>query len=85
MNTNYCSWVLTTPNGTSGYKVTGAKELSAPTTFKGLDGEPCGVTGGMYKWNPIPSTPRILSTSVDAKSENGKLNVIIKAEARPIE
>lgn len=59
--------------------------LAAPTTFVGTDGTPCGVTGGDYIWNPIPATPRIISTSVDAKSEAGKLKVTIKAEARPIE
>jgi hypothetical protein len=59
--------------------------LAAPETYKGTDGTPCGVTGGDFPWNPIPATPRIISTSVDAKSEAGKLKVTIKAEARPIE
>ena len=60
-------------------------ELADPTTYVGTDGTPCGVTGGDFPWNPIPATPRILSTSVDAKSEAGKLKVTIKAEARPLE
>ena len=60
-------------------------ELADPTTYVGTDGTPCGVTGGDFPWNPIPATPRILSTSVDAKFEAGKLKVTIKAEARPLE
>lgn len=59
--------------------------LAAPTTYVDAEGSPCGVTGGDFPWNPIPATPRIISTSVDAKSEAGKLKVTIKAEARPIE
>ena len=59
--------------------------LAEPTKYVGSDGTPCGVTGGDFPWNPIPATPRIISTSVDAKSEAGKLKVTIKAEARPIE
>ena len=60
-------------------------ELANPDTYVGTDGTPCGVTGGNFPWNPIPSTPRIISTSVDSKSEPGKLKVSIKAEARPLE
>ena len=59
--------------------------LADPETYVGTDGTPCGVTGGNFPWNPIPSTPRIISTSVDSKSEPGKLKVSIKAEARPLE
>lgn len=59
--------------------------LAEPTTYVGLDGTPCGVTGGDFPWNPIPATPRILSTSVDAKTTPGTLKVSIKAEARPLE
>ena len=59
--------------------------LADPTTYVDAEGTPCGVTGGEFPWNPIPATPRIISTSVDAKSEAGKLKVTIKAEARPIE
>lgn len=59
--------------------------LAAPTVYVDAEGSPCGVTGGDFPWNPIPATPRITSTSVDAKSEAGKLKVTIKAEARPIE
>lgn len=60
-------------------------KLADGTTYVGTDGSPCGVTGGDYPWNPIPATPRIIQTSVDAKSEAGKLKVTVKAEARPIE
>lgn len=60
-------------------------ELNEPTRFVGTDGTPCGVTGGDYPWNPIPSTPRIISTSVDSKATPGKLKVNIKAEARPLD
>ena len=59
--------------------------LADPTAYVDAEGTPCGVTGGEFPWNPIPATPRIISTSVDAKSEAGKLKVTIKAEARPIE
>lgn len=59
--------------------------LANPTKYVDSDGTPCGVTGGDFPWNPIPATPRIYETSVDAKSEAGKLKVAIKAEARPIE
>ena len=59
--------------------------LKNPTAYVGVDGTPCGVTGGNFPWNPIPATPRILSTSVDAKTTPGTLKVSIKAEARPIE
>ena len=59
--------------------------LADPTKYVDSDGTPCGVTGGDFPWNPIPATPRIYETSVDAKSEAGKLKVTIKAEARPIE
>ncbi len=60
-------------------------ELADPTTYVGTDGTPCGVTGGDFPWNPVPATPRIISTSVDAKTTPGTLKVSIKAEARPIE
>ena len=62
-------------------------DLTTPYTgtYKGTDGTPCGVTGGDFPWNPIPATPRILSTSVDAKTTPGTLKVSIKAEARPLE
>ena len=59
--------------------------LADPTTYVGTDGSPCGVTGGDFPWNPIPATPRILSTSVDAKTTPGTLKVSVKAEARPLE
>lgn len=59
--------------------------LADPTKYVDSDGTPCGVTGGAFPWNPIPATPRIYETSVDAKSEAGKLKVTVKAEARPIE
>ena len=58
-------------------------ELAEPEKFVGDDGTPVGVTGGEYPWNPIPSTPRIVSSSIDSKSVAGKLKVNIKAEARP--
>ena len=60
-------------------------ELADPTTYVGIDGTPCGVTGGDFPWNPIPATPRIFSTSVDAKTTPGTLKVSVKAEARPLE
>lgn len=59
--------------------------LAEPTKYVDADGATCGVTGGDFPWNPIPATPRIIKTSVDAKSEAGKLKVTVKAEARPIE
>lgn len=59
-------------------------ELAEPEKFVGDDGTPVGVTGGEYPWNPIPSTPRIVSSSIDSKSVAGKLKVNIKAEARPV-
>ena len=59
--------------------------LAEPTVYVDAEGTPCGVTGGDFPWNPIPATPRILSTSVDAKTTPGTLKVSIKAEARPIE
>ncbi len=58
-------------------------EFAEPDKFLGDDGTPVGVTGGDYPWNPIPSTPRIVSSSIDSKSVAGKLKVNIKAEARP--
>ena len=67
-------------------KETGAPrtwELAEPEKFVGGDGTPVGVIGGEYPWNPIPSTPRIVSSSIDSKSVAGKLKVNIKAEARP--
>lgn len=60
-------------------------ELKEPTVYVGTDGNPCGPTGGIYPWNPIPTLPRIIETSVDTKAEPGKLKVNIKAEARPME
>lgn len=68
-------------------KETGAPrtwELAEPEKFVGEDGTPVGVAGGEYPWNPIPSTPRIVSSSIDSKSVAGKLKVNIKAEARPV-
>ncbi|MBQ2536556.1 MAG: hypothetical protein II549_06625, partial [Bacteroidaceae bacterium] len=59
--------------------------LAEPTVYVDAEGTPCGVTGGDFPWNPIPATPRIISTSVDAKTTPGTLKVSIKAEARPIE
>ena len=56
--------------------------LAEPEKYVGTDGTPCGLTGGDYPWNPIPSTPRIISSSVDNKTVDGKLKVTIKAEAR---
>lgn len=74
------NWDYATEDGTPRTWV-----LADPETYVGTDGTPCGVTGGNFPWNPIPSTPRIISTSVDSKSEPGKLKVSIKAEARPLE
>lgn len=59
-------------------------EFAEPDKYLGDDGTPVGVTGGDYPWNPIPSTPRIVSSSIDSKSVAGKLKVNIKAEARPV-
>ena len=58
-------------------------EFAEPDKYLGDDGTPVGVTGGEFPWNPIPSTPRIVSSSIDSKSVAGKLKVNIKAEARP--
>ena len=59
--------------------------LAEPTKYVDAEGSPCGVTGGNYPWNPTPTLPRILSTSVDSKTTPGKLKVTLKAEARPLE
>ncbi|MBR1687217.1 MAG: hypothetical protein IJ710_01650 [Prevotella sp.] len=60
-------------------------ELAAPTTYVGTDGTPVGPAGGSYAWNKIPSTPRIIQSSIGAQtSADGKLNISIKAEARPV-
>ncbi len=58
-------------------------EFAEPEKYLGDDGTPVGVTGGEFPWNPIPSTPRIVSSTIDSKSVAGKLKVNIKAEARP--
>ena len=55
--------------------------LAAPSTYVDLEGTPCGVTGGNYPWNPTPATPRITSTTVDAKTVPGTLKVSITAVA----
>lgn len=58
--------------------------LSNPTKFAGADGNPVGPTGGDFAWDLIPSTPRITSSTIASKTVDGKLNISIKAEARPI-
>ena len=58
--------------------------LTDPDTYKGDDGTPVGVTGGDYPWDMIPSTPRITSSSIASKTVDGKLHVVIKAEAKPV-
>ena len=75
---NDCGY--TTPEGKTRSWV-----LAEPDKYVGPDGTPCGVTGGTFPWNPIPTLPRIIETSVDTKAEPGKLKVNIKAEARPLE
>ena len=59
-------------------------EVADPDTYKGDDGTVIGLAGGTYVWNKIPSTPRIISSTIDSKTVNGKLHVNIKAEARPV-
>lgn len=58
--------------------------LADPDTYKGDDGTPVGVTGGDYPWDKIPSTPRIVSSSIASKTVDGKLHVTVKAEAKPV-
>jgi len=55
--------------------------LAAPSTYVDQEGTPCGVTGGNFPWNPTPATPRITSTTVDAKTVPGTLKVSITAVA----
>lgn len=59
-------------------------EVADPETYKGDDGTAVGLAGGTYAWDKIPSTPRIISSSIDSKTVDGKLHVSIKAEAKPV-
>lgn len=57
--------------------------LKYPTKYIGTDGTQIGLYGGNYSWNKIPSTPRIISSSIDLKTTaDGKLNVSLKGEAQ---
>jgi hypothetical protein len=58
--------------------------LSDPVKFAGDDATPVGPSGGEFTWDYIPSTPRITSSTIASKTVDGKLNISIKAEARPI-
>lgn len=61
------------------------RSFTIADTYVGTDGTVVGLNGGTYKWDKIPSTPRIISSVIDSKtSADGKLKVTIKAEARPV-
>ena len=58
-------------------------ELKYPEKYVGTDGTQIGLHGGLYPWNKIPSTPRIVESNIDTKtSAEGKLKVSIKVEAQ---
>lgn len=57
--------------------------LKYPDKYLGEDGSQIGLYGGLYPWNKIPSTPRIIASEIDAKtSAEGKLKVNITVEAQ---
>lgn len=58
-------------------------ELKYPEKYVGTDGTQIGLHGGLYPWNKIPGTPRIVESNIDTKtSAEGKLKVSIKVEAQ---
>lgn len=58
-------------------------ELKYPEKYVGTDGTQIGLHGGLYPWNKIPCTPRIVESNIDTKtSAEGKLKVSIKVEAQ---
>lgn len=61
----------------------GGSILKYPNKYIGNDGTQVGLYGGLYPFGRIPSTPRIVESSIDTKtSVDGKLKVSIKAEAQ---
>jgi hypothetical protein len=66
-------------------KGTEPRSFTIADTYMGNDGTVVGLHGGTYGWDKIPSTPRIISSTIDSKtSADGKLKVNIKAVARPV-
>ncbi len=58
-------------------------ELKYPEKYMGTDSTQIGLHGGLYPWNKIPCTPRIVESNIDTKtSAEGKLKVSIKVEAQ---
>ena len=66
-------------------KGTEPRSFTIAETYLGTDGTVVGLHGGTYGWDKIPSTPRIISSTIASKVDaDGKLKVNIKAEARSV-
>ncbi len=65
------------------YAETKTFDLKYPTKYIGTDDTQVGLLGGLYAWNKIPSTPRIVESAIDTRtSADGKLKVSLKVEAQ---
>ncbi len=74
-------WAEDGEDGT--YGETKSFDLKYPTKYIGTDNTQVGLHGGLYAWNKIPSTPRIVESTIDTRtSAEGKLNISIKVEAQ---
>lgn len=57
--------------------------LRYPDVHVGTDGTEIGINGGLYPFDRIPSTPRILESNIDLETtSDGKLNVSLKVQAQ---
>jgi hypothetical protein len=83
--TNWATLFGDEQNNLNYLKGTEPRSFTIADTYMGNDGTVVGLHGGTYGWDKIPSTPRIISSTIDSKtSADGKLKVNIKAVARPV-
>ncbi len=75
--------IFADPNENGSYSSSAKFIIQDPDLRKGTDGTEIGINGGMYPFDRIPSTPRILESNIDLETtSDGKLNVSLKVQAQ---
>lgn len=71
--TNWATLFGDEQNNLNYLKGTEPRSFTIADTYMGNDGTVVGLHGGTYGWDKIPSTPRIISSTIDSKtSADGK-------------
>ena len=75
--------IFADPNENGSYSATAKFDILDADLRKGTDGTEIGINGGLYPFDRIPSTPRILESNIDLETtSDGKLNVSLKVQAQ---